>query len=117
MEKYRPWAKWTENDDSRQALESLTPSLSSDSGAWTPSQGFDYKPKLFDNPRNSHSSKENMPLLEPVPMPMLKIEEDNFLEWTDKLLGRDHKWETHVAQQLPLPRTSSPCPVTTKLAH
>ena len=51
-----------------------------------------------------------MPPLEPVPMPMLNIEESNFLDRTDKLLGRDHKWETHVAQQVPLPRTTSPCP-------
>ena len=44
MEKYRLWTKWTDNDDLRWVLESLTPSLSSDSGAWTPSHGFDYKP-------------------------------------------------------------------------
>ena len=30
-EKYRPWVKWTDNDDSRWILESLTPSMSSDS--------------------------------------------------------------------------------------
>ena len=83
--------------------------MSSDSGVWAPSQGFDYKPKLFDDTRNSQSSKENIPPLEPVPMPVLNIEEANFLNQTDKLLGRDHKWETHVAQQVPLPRTSSPC--------
>ena len=92
-------------------LESLTPSISSDSGAWTPSHGFDYKPKLFDDPRNSQSSKENIPPLEPIPIPLLNIEEVDFLNRTDKLLGKDHKWETHVAQQVPLPRTSSPlCP-------
>ena len=28
----------------------------------------------------------------------------------DRLLGKDHTWKTHVAQQVPLPRTSSPCP-------
>ena len=75
MEKYRPWTKRTDNDNSRWVLESLTPSLSSNSGAWTPCHGFDYKTKLFDDPRNSQSSKENIPLLEPVPIPLLNIEE------------------------------------------
>ena len=117
MEKYRPWSKCTDIDDSRWVLGSLMPSLSSDSRAWTPSQGFDYKPKLFNNPRNSQSSKENIPPLEPVPIPLLNIEEANFLNRTDKLLGRDHKWETLVVQQVPLPRTSSPAPVIAKLEH
>ena len=110
MEKYRPWTKWTDNDGLRQVLEYLTPSLSSDSGAGTPSHGFDYKLKHFDDPRNSQSSKENIPPLEPVPIPLLNIEEADFLNQTDKLLGKDHKWETRVVQQVPLPRTSSPCP-------
>ena len=94
MEKYKPWTKWTDNEDSRWVLETLTPSLSSDSDAWTPSHGYDYKPKLFDDPRNSQSSKENIPPLEPVYIPLLNIEEANFLNRTDKLLGKDHKWET-----------------------
>ena len=51
-----------------------------------------------------------MPPLESAPMPMLNIEESDYIDRTEKLLGRDHKWETHVAQQVPLPRTSSPCP-------
>ena len=110
-EKYRPWAKQTDNDDSRWVLKSLTPSLSSDSGAWTPSQGFDYKPKNFDDPRNSHSSKENKHPIEPVPIPLLNIEEADFLNRTEKLLRTDHKWKTLVAQQVPLSRTSSPCPI------
>ena len=57
--------------------------------------------------------------LESVPMPMLNIEGADFLDRTDELLGRDHKWETHVAQ-VPLPRTSSLCPSnnqTGSLAH
>ena len=109
-EKYRPQTKRTDNDDSRWVLESLTPSISSDSGVWTPSHGFDYKPKLLEDPRNNQSSKENIPLLEPIPIPLLNVEEVNFPNRTDKLLGKDHKWETHVAQQVPLPRTRSPCP-------
>ena len=88
--KCRPWTKKTDNDDSRWVLESLIPSISSDSGAWTPSHGFDYKLKL-------------LPILETASLA-------NFLNRTDKLLGKYHKWETHVAQQVPLPRTSSPCP-------
>ena len=91
MEKYRHWTKQTDNDDSRWVLEFLKPSLSSDSGAWTPSHGFDYKPKLFDDPRNSQSSKENIPPLEPVPIPLLNLEEVDFLNRTDTLLGKDHK--------------------------
>ena len=110
MEKYRPWAKWTDNDGSRCALDSLTPSVSSDSGKWLPTPEFDNKPKHFDDPRNSHSSKENIPPLESAPVPMLNIEESDFLDRSKKLLGKDNKWEAHVAQQVPLPRSSSPCP-------
>ena len=51
-----------------------------------------------------------MPPLESAPMPMLSIEESDFLDGTEKLLEKDNKWEAHVAQQVPLPRTSSPCP-------
>ena len=51
-----------------------------------------------------------MPPLESAPMPMLNIEESNFLDRTKKLLGKDNKWETNVAQQVPLQRSSSPCP-------
>ena len=43
-------------------------------------------------------------------MPVLNVEEADFLDWTEKLLGKDNGWEAHVAQQVPLPRTSSPCP-------
>ena len=110
MEKYKPWAKWTDKDSSRHDLDSLTPSVSSDSGAWLSTPESDYKPKLFDDPRNNNSSKENMPPLESSPMPMLNIDEADFHDWTEKLLGKDNRWEAHVAQQVSLPRTSSPCP-------
>ena len=43
-------------------------------------------------------------------MPVLNIEEKDFLDWTEKLLGTDNRWEAQVAQQVPLPKTSSPCP-------
>ena len=89
--KYRPWAKWTDNDGSRCALDSLIPSISSDSGAWLPTPEFKYKPKFFDNPRNSHSSEENMPPLESTPTPMLNIEETDILDRTKKLLGKDNR--------------------------
>ena len=39
-EKYRPWIKQTDNDDSRWVLESLTLSMSSDSGALTTNQNL-----------------------------------------------------------------------------
>ena len=48
--------------------------------------------------------------MEPIPIPILNVEEVDFLNRTDRLLGKDHKWETHIAQQVPLPRTSSPYP-------
>ena len=44
------------------------------------------------------------------PMPVLNIEESDFLERTDKLLEKDNKWEAHVAHQVPLPRFSSSYP-------
>ena len=51
-----------------------------------------------------------MPLLEPAHIPALNVEEKDFLGWTEKLLGTDNRWEVHMAQQVPLPRTSSPHP-------
>ena len=84
--------------------------MTSDSGPWLPTPKFDYKPKLFNNPRGTHSDKENIPPLETAPMPVLNIEESDFLDRTEKLLGKDNKWEVHVAQQVPLPRSSSPYP-------
>ena len=42
-------------------------------------------------------------------MPVLNIEESNFLNGTKKILEKDMKWEAHIAQQIPLPRSSSPC--------
>ena len=89
--KYRPGTRRTDNDDLRWVLESLNPSISSNSGAWTPTHGFDYKPKLFEDPRNSQSSKENIPPLEPIPIPVLNIEEVDFLNRMDRLLGNDYK--------------------------
>ena len=49
--------------------------------------------------------------LEPVPMPILNIAESNFLDQTENFLGKNTKWEAHVAQQIPLPRSSSPRPL------
>ena len=42
--------------------------------------------------------------------PTFGITEEEFLDRTDKLLGKDSKWEAHVAQKIPLPRASSPHP-------
>ena len=104
-EKFRPWAKWTNNDGTKCTLDSLTPSISSDSGAWLPTPVFEYKPKLFKDPRNTQLDKENMPPLENIRMPILNIEENDFLDRTEKLLRKDTQWE---AQQVPLPRLSFP---------
>ena len=46
---------------------------------------------------------------------VLNVEEKDFLDWTEKLLGTDNRWEAHMAQQVPLPRASSPCPSNNQL--
>ena len=43
-------------------------------------------------------------------MPILNIEESDLLERMEKVLEKDNKWEAHVVQQIPLPRSSSPYP-------
>ena len=103
---------WTKHNDPRQVLDSLTGSDISNSGAWLPTPEHDYRPKLFDYPRKPDSSKENMPPLESAPMAIFNAEERNFLDKTEKLVGTDNNWEGHVAQQVPLTRTSSPSPNT-----
>ena len=112
MEKYKPQERWTDDEKNspRCKLDSLSPSITSDSGQWLPTPEFEYKPKLFSDPTNLSSDKENMPPLEPTLIPILNIEESDFLERIEKLLEKDNKWETHVAQQVPLPRSSSPYP-------
>ena len=72
-EKYKTWVK--HNDDQRQILDSITVSDLSDSGDWIPSPEFNYKPKLFDDPRNTDSSKENMPPLESIATPIFNTGE------------------------------------------
>ena len=107
-ERYKTWTN--HNDDPRQVLDSLTAGNSSDSGAWFPTPESGYRPKLFNDPRNPDSSKENMPPLEPAPMAVFNVEEKNFLDRTEKLIGTDNNWEAHVVQQISLPRTSSSSP-------
>ena len=112
--KYSPWERQTNDEDknSRCRLYSLFPSMTSYSGPWLPTPEFEYKPKLFNDPRNINSDKENMPPLEPNQMPVLNIEESDLLERMEKLLEKDNKWEAQVAQQIPLPRCSSTYPDT-----
>ena len=43
-------------------------------------------------------------------MAIFNVEERDFLDKTEKLIGADNNWEAHVVQQIPLPRTSSPSP-------
>ena len=76
-------------------------------GDWLPSPEPNYRPKLFDDPRNPDSSKENMPPLEPVPMSVFNTAEREFLNKTEKVLGTGDNWESHVTQQILLHRTSS----------
>ena len=56
-EKYRPWERWTDNNDKspRHRLDSLSPSMTSDSGPWHPTPEFEYKLKLLSDPRNTNS--------------------------------------------------------------
>ena len=65
----------------------MTVSDLSDSGDWLPSPEPNYRPKLFDDPRNPDSSKENMPSLEPLPLSVFNAGEREFLNKTEKLLG------------------------------
>ena len=64
-EKYKTWTKCS--DDQRHIINPMTVSNLSDSGDWLPSPESNYKPKLFDDPRNPDSSKENMPPLSQSP--------------------------------------------------
>ena len=86
----------------------------SDSGAWllTPTE-FEYIPKICNNTRNVSSDKENAPPLNSQTTPTfnnLNIMEDEFHDRIENLLGHETNWEAHVAQQIPLPRSSSPYP-------
>ena len=105
-EKYKTWVK--HNDDQRHILDSMTVSDLSSSEDWIPSPESNYKPKHFDDPRNEDSSKDNMPLLESITMPIFNTGEWKFLNRTEKLLDTRNTWESHVAQQILLPRMSSP---------
>ena len=75
MERYGTWKK--HNDDPRQILDYMTVSDLSDSGDWLPSPEPNYRPKLFDDPRNLDSRKENIPPLEPVPMSVFNAAKEN----------------------------------------
>ena len=75
------------NKDPRWTLHSMTVSDILDSGDWLPSPESNYRPKLFDDPRNPDSSKENMLPLEPIPMSVFNAGEREFLHKTERLLG------------------------------
>ena len=45
--------------------------------------------------------------MEAAQIPVLNVEEKDFPDWTEKLLGTDNRWEAYVAQQVALHRTSS----------
>ena len=49
-----------------------------------------------------------MPPLQPVSMSIFNAEEREYLNRMEKWLGTGNNWEAHVAQQILLPRTSSP---------
>ena len=114
-EKYRPRDKHPRGNP-RKRLDSITKrtidtSVTSDSVPWLPTPNFQYRPTLFDDPRNVSSDKRNAPPpLEPMNISMLVISQEDSMDRTDKVLGKDAKREAHVAQQIPLPRSSSPYP-------
>ena len=67
-EKYRPWERWTDDDNFKCRTDSLSHTMTTDSEAWLPTPDYIYMPKLFDDPRGTSSNKENMPELEPIMM-------------------------------------------------
>ena len=89
----------------------------SNSGALLPTPEFEYRPKLFDDPRNNDFSKETMPPLESAHMPVLNIEKRDFLDWTEKLLGTDIRWEAHIVQWCPYQEQAPPVPVIINQDH
>ena len=122
MEKYKPWERHTKNVEvnSKRRVDSLSLKKvndfgsTSDSGAWFPiPTEFEYKPKIFDDPRNISSDKENAPPVDSQATQTfnnLNITEDEFHDRTKNLLGHETKWKAHVAQQIPLPRSCLPYP-------
>ena len=59
-------------------------------------------------PETPTQVKKICPPLEPVPVSVFNAGEREFLNKMEKLLGTGDNWEAHVAQQILLPRTSSP---------
>ena len=47
---------------------------------------------------------------EPMNTLTLVMSKEDFMDRTNKVLGKNAKWEAHVANQIPLPRSSSPYP-------
>ena len=84
----------------------------SDSGTWIPTPSeFEYRPKIFNDPRNISYDKENALPVDSRTAPTfnnLNITEDKFHNRTENLLGHESNWEIHVAQQIPLPRSAHP---------
>ena len=121
-EKYRPWERHTENGKviPKRRVDYLSPQKvndsgsTSDSGAWLPTPiEFECRPKIFNDPRNVSSNKENAPPVDSQTTPTFKnlnIKEDEFCDRTENLLGHESNWKAHVAQQIPLPRSSPPYP-------
>ena len=105
-EKYRPWEKHTKDNEvsSGRRLTFLSPkkiidsSITSDSGPWLPTPPeFECIPKIFNDPRNISSDKENAPPTETMTIPALNIVGSEFLDRTESLLGKEMTWEAHVA--------------------
>ena len=92
-EKFRPWIKQMDKGIQDASLDSLTHSLSSHSGAWLPTPQFEYK--LFEDPRNNEFSKANMPPLESAQIPVLNVEEKNFLDQTEITRVRQYMGSSH----------------------
>ena len=91
-EKYRPWERYTKDGevDSKKSVDYISlrkvhnSESTSDSGAWIPTPSeLEYKSKIFNDPRNVSSDKENAPLVDSCTMPthnILNMTEDELCE-------------------------------------
>ena len=73
----------------------------SDLGAWIPTPSeFEYRPKIFNDPRNVSSDKENTPPVDSSAMPTLNnlnMTEDELCDRLKSLFSVESDWEAHVA--------------------
>ena len=69
----------TDNKSIKSKIDSLSHTMTTDSGEWIPTFDYIYRPKLFNDLMGTSSDKENMPELETIP-----TSGGETLEWTEK---------------------------------